>query len=379
MPSVAKELAYPLENRGISSDEVGQRVTEYSRMFALEDILEKGPDELSGGQITSLAIASALITDPSVIILDEPDSHFDKTRETTLLDFIDTYRGRKTIILITQYLQYASKAVRVAIMKEGAVVKQGLPDEILGDETLLVRANLIPDQKALKVAKAPARHMESKSLITLESINYSYPGQAVALTDLSFEIRAGQKVGIYGEIGSGKTTLGLIMSGLILPQSGHVSLKGKPIDQYDENSLRQVITMSMQFPERAMFEQSVADDIACGPKNLGKNDVETLVERQIGKFQLDNLRDRHLFTLSGGEKRKAALAGILAMDTEIVILDEPTAALDPRSCRDLAEIIWDSNDMTFIIISHDRDFLKTTCNRFIEMHQGEIKSDKDIL
>ena len=372
MPSVAKELAYPLENRYLAADKIAEKAGETAGYFGLNQLLDKSPDQLSGGQITSLALASALITDPSTIILDEPDSHFDEDRESKLLEFIENNRGSKTIVLITQYIKLAQIADRVAIMHNGKIAAIGKPSEILDDKARLAEANLIADENNSDITKDNIPISSQNTIISLSNISYSYPDNQSALSDISLDILTGERLGIHGEIGSGKTTLGLIIAGLIEPVSGKATINEKPLDSYPERELRRLITMSLQFPERAVFEDSVGADIAFGPGNLELPAIDSIVDNQLRDFGIDHLRNRHPFTLSGGEKRKAALAGIFAMNTQVVILDEPTAALDPKSYRSLIEMITKCEAKTFILISHDLDFLKSTCHRLIELREGRI-------
>jgi len=142
MPTVTKELAFPLENRGYDYDIIQSKVKQTAAYFGLSKLMSACPEELSGGQTTSLAIACAMITDPDVIILDEPDSHLDSGTKKIVDEFIRQYHGHRTIILITQYPETARRAERVVILKEGRLTAEGKPGEILSNDQVLKDNNL---------------------------------------------------------------------------------------------------------------------------------------------------------------------------------------------------------------------------------------------
>lgn len=384
MQTVREELALPLKNRSVGNEDIELKIEKIGERFGLKELFNKNPDELSGGQITTLAIAAALITDPRAIILDEPDSHLDSTIRKTLDDFIRQYRHCKTIILISQYPLSAQEADRVIIFNKGQLVAQGAPSEILDDTALLSKNNLkIPKGKnILSIKKKETENLQqhndadnNDALITFNNVYFAYDNGKDVLKGIDLKLYRGQKVALVGPSGSGKTTLGLIIAGLLRSNRGEVSLDGKNTDIHSNKTRRYPVTMAMQFPERAMFEETVADDIAFGPKNLGKNDIYGIVDEQLSNFKIIAISKRHPFSLSGGEKRKAALAGILAMERETIILDEPSAALDPASTDELIELINSYQNKTVVVISHDLDFIAATCSRIIGMKAGNIICD----
>lgn len=381
MPTVREELTLPLRNKGVRNEEIESKIEKIGERFGLKELFNKSPEELSGGQTTTLAIATVLITDPQTIILDEPDSHLDSSICKILDDFIKRYKHRKTIIFISQYPRSARAADRVIILNKGQLAAQGSPSEILDDTALLSGNNLrIADKKLfLNRIKDIHKHYSgvdnTSAIITLDNVYFAYDNGEDVLTGINLKLYRGQKVALVGPSGSGKTTLGLVMAGLLRPYRGEVRMDGMTFDEYPEKVHRHHITMAMQFPERAMFEETVADDVAFGPKNLEKSDINNIVDKCLSNFKITAVSDRHPFSLSGGEKRKAALAGVLAMETETIILDEPSAALDPASTDELIELINSCKDKTLVIISHDLDFIATTCKRIIGMKMGNIVCD----
>jgi len=386
MPTVAKELAFPLENRGVAQNIIESKIKQLAATFVIENLLDKSPDELSGGQITTVALAAGLITDPEIIILDEPDSHFDLKTVDLVNRFLESFRGRKTIIIITQFTDLAAKADRVFILDNGRLATCGKPEEIKSDILKLSNNISISDSpgdmchfdKRENSDVEIVRSDKSVPILSLENVSYSYKDDKKVLTEINIDIARGEKIALIGPSGAGKTTLGLIMAGLFKPQHGQVRISIKPLADYSAIDLRRKITMAMQLPERAIFEETVAADIGFGPGNLKMSDIESITNNYLNLFALRDLKDRHPFTLSGGEKRKTALAGIFAMNSEIVILDEPSAALDPKATKELIEILNSTQDRTFIIISHDRDFIRQTATRIIGLREGSIEFDLPI-
>jgi energy-coupling factor transporter ATP-binding protein EcfA2 len=382
MPTVAKELAFPLENRGVEKNVFESRVARICETFRIENLLDKSPDELSGGQITTVALAAGLITDPEIIILDEPDSHFDLETRNSLNRFLGSFRGRKTIIVITQFVELAAKADRVIIMDNGRLTAYGKPEEIK-DDILKLSNNSISDSLSNishsdKGVKSEVKNVKSDKIATmlsLENVSYSYKDNTKVLKEINIDIVRGEKIAFVGPSGAGKTTLGLLMAGLLTSQDGRIYIDNKSLTEYSAFDLRRKITMAMQLPERAIFEETVAADIGFGPGNLKRDNIESIINEYLVLFNLQALRDRHPFSLSGGEKRKTALAGVMAMESEVIILDEPSGALDPKATKELIDILNKSTGRTFIIISHDRDFISQTATRIIGMHNGSVEFD----
>lgn len=378
MPTVAEELAFPLRNCGYDKKAIDEKIREMAEFFELKTVLDEHPDELSGGQITTLALASALITDPEMIILDEPDSHLDARARTKLLAFVASQRGARTIILITQFPQLARAADRVALMSNGSIAAEGPPSRILSDEDLLRRHNIgMLVDKPLR-QRLPSIPKRRSPLISLQDVSFEYEKGAPVLNGITLEIHAGENVGLVGFSGSGKTTLGLVIAGFLRPQAGGVMLGGHPIDSWPPKQLRRQVTMAMQFPERALFAETVEADVAFGPGNMGYEKLSELTEAMLWLFGIEHLRNRHPFSISGGEKRKAALAGILAMKATLTILDEPSAALDPSSARNIVQFINSGSVGSLIVISHDLDLIGQTCDRVIGLENGRVICDLTI-
>ncbi|NMB03973.1 MAG: energy-coupling factor transporter ATPase [Tissierellia bacterium] len=211
--------------------------------------------------------------------------------------------------------------------------------------------------------------------------------QVQALKDVSLTIEQGEFIGLIGHTGSGKSTLIQHINGLLKPDEGIVSVNGVTIDKDSKNlsQLRKSVGLVFQYPEYQLFEETVFKDIAFGPKNIGvpQEDIERRVRDALDLVDLDYeaYAERSPFDLSGGEKRRVAIAGVLAMEPTILMLDEPTAGLDPKARKDLlTELIrlHQKRNMTLIMISHSMDEISKVAKRIIAMKNGQIVMDKPI-
>ena len=207
-------------------------------------------------------------------------------------------------------------------------------------------------------------------IIRFQSVSYSYaegtPFERKAIEDVSFSVESCDFLGIYGLSGSGKSTLLKLASGLIKPSSGQVILK--------ENTR---VGLVFQFPENQLFGATVLEDVMFGPLNMGldKKEARERAEAALGQMGLGSgYYSRSPFSLSGGEKRRAAIAGILAMDTDVLALDEPLAGLDPEGQEELCALLENLNSegRTIIVVSHDSDVLGRRCKNAVVLENGRI-------
>lgn len=225
-------------------------------------------------------------------------------------------------------------------------------------------------------------------LIKIESLSHIYkintPYETKALDDINLEIASGDFIGLIGHTGSGKSTLIQHLNGLLLPTTGSITIGEEQITAKSTRlkHIRQKVGIVFQYPEHQLFEETVYADIAFGPKNLGwpEDRVKQSVKKAMAAVNLDfaKLQDRSPFALSGGQMRRVAIAGVLAMEPEVLILDEPTAGLDPRG-RDeiLAEIanLHRNLEITIILVSHSMEDIARFARRVLVMHQGRIVMD----
>lgn len=223
--------------------------------------------------------------------------------------------------------------------------------------------------------------------LKLEHIMYTYNPETVyeqhALKDISLEIPSGQFLGIIGHTGSGKSTLIQHFNGLIRPTSGVVSYKGENIWQegYSLKQLRSQVGLVFQYPEHQLFEVDVLSDVCFGPKNQGLSDAEA-EEKAVKALQQVGLKEKYYksspFELSGGQKRRVAIAGVLAMEPEVLILDEPTAGLDPKGKDEILEQIaylHEQRKITVMLVSHSMEDIARYVERILVMNKGEKAFD----
>lgn len=224
--------------------------------------------------------------------------------------------------------------------------------------------------------------------IEVKDLKYVYspdmPGEAAALDGVSFSVEGASVIGIIGHTGSGKSTLLQHLNGLIKPTSGEVYIDGECITEDKKNltDVRRRIGLVFQYPEYQLFEETVARDVAFGPKNLGMDEAE--IDRRVRHaldlvgLNFDEVAEMSPFELSGGMKRRAAIAGVLAMEPSILMLDEPTAGLDPQAHRDILAMIkkvQQEMNMILIFVSHNMADIAGLSDRVLVMSDGRILMD----
>lgn len=223
--------------------------------------------------------------------------------------------------------------------------------------------------------------------IKVKNVNYTYAeGTAYemhALKDVNLDIPDGQFVGLIGHTGSGKSTLVQHLNGLVRATSGHIYFNGKDIygDGFSMKELRSKVGLVFQYPEHQLFEIDVLTDVCFGPKNLGfsKEEAEEKAKEALRMVGLgEEYYKRSPFELSGGQKRRVAIAGVLAMDPQVLILDEPTAGLDPRGRDEILDeisMLHREKGITIVLVSHSMEDVARYVDRIIVMNQGQVRFD----
>lgn len=221
--------------------------------------------------------------------------------------------------------------------------------------------------------------------ITVENLTYTYskglPNETRALEDVSFQLKPGEFAAVIGHTGSGKSTLMQQLNGLLRPDSGKITVGEVCITDPSTKmtEVRRKVGLVFQYPEYQLFEETVAKDVAFGPKQVGMTgeELDRVVEESIRLTGLDyeEVKERSPFELSGGQKRRVAIAGVLAMKPEILILDEPTAGLDPSAHRDVLELIrriHRQEKMTILLVSHNMGDIAKLADRVLVMNRGKL-------
>ncbi len=338
------DAAFGLENLGTDQSEMVRRVRGALSLFALDTVADLPVGELSCGLKQHAALAGAMVLDPALLLLDEPTSMLSPAARASLLSFLDRFHGEGgSIMHITHDLEEAARAERILILDDGRTVFDGpssafaaIPRSSL--EAWGLASPAVP-QAAVPEVPAPASPALSPALSAApETAAAPSPLLSCAhlslgpLSGISLDLYPGTVTAVTGESGSGKSLLLSVLAGLAEPAEGSRTLAP---------GCR--AALAVQESEASLFAEFAADDVAFGPRNSGVSGKE-LVSRVRRAMDLcglpfDRFAERHTFSLSGGERRKAALAGIVAMDSDIVLLDEPSSALDVRSRAQLFSLI----------------------------------------
>ena len=376
---VEEDVAFGPENLGLPPAEIGMRVERELARVALSGHAKDDPTRLSGGQKQRVAIAGALALEPEVLILDEPGALLDvRGREAIMRVAKRLKAAGTTIVHVTHFMDEALLADRVIVLKEGRIALEGSPTEVFAHEDVVNGLGLEMPRAARLAATLTGRGFDVGSLVDEDvlaetlakrltaadvvdspaaaqtasvpealgsrGVSFSYHGSDArhALFDVSLSIPYGSTCAIVGQTGSGKSTLLRILCGLEQPDAGEVHVGGEAVvGRRAWRLVRGRVGYVMQHPERQLFAETVAKDVAFGPTNLGfgADEVAARVAKALDAVGLTGHENASPFELSGGQQRLCAIAGILAMNPEVLVLDEPTAGLDPHGRAELRRIL----------------------------------------
>lgn len=216
----------------------------------------------------------------------------------------------------------------------------------------------------------------STPVISVEGVSYRYPDGTPALSDIGLHIHAGERIALLGPNGAGKTTLILHLNGILMPQTGAIEVSGIALTKESAGDIRRRVGVVFQDPDDQLFMPTVREDVAFGPRNLGLAGpaLDERVTAALDAVAVSDLADRSPNHLSFGQKRRAAIAGVLAMHPDIIVLDEPTANLDPAARRELTDVLW-SLDVTQLIVTHDLLYALEMCERSVIIDNGVLVAD----
>lgn len=385
---VADDVAFGPENLGVPRAQISVRVARELRRVAMEKYAHADPSRLSGGQRQRVCIAGALAMEPAVLVLDEPSSLLDVRGRTAIMRVMGRLAAAgATLVHVTHFMDEALMADRVVVMQHGHVALEGTPDEVFAAKNAQVIEALgleMPFEARLAVAlrqaeaaggaiAAPGTPSDEKPAacaacaaaaeplaILARDLGFSYGPDAQALDGVSLEVPARATTAIVGQTGSGKSTLLRLLCGLEAADTGSLTVCGiNAATKRGRRQVRRAVGYVMQHPERQLFAQTVAEDVAFGPRNQGLSaaEVERRVAHALDLVGLADRRDASPFELSGGQQRLAAIAGVLAMEPELLVLDEPTAGLDPRGRARLRALMADlaAHGVTLLQVTHSME------------------------
>ncbi len=434
--NVEEEVAFGPENLGMESDTIVARVKQALEQVRMWKRRKTAPNHLSGGQKQRIAIAGILAMHPDYIVLDEPTAMLDPKGRKEVMEALQRLNQEQemTVILITHDMEEAALASRVILLADGQMRFDGRPEKFFGADALLAEMGMeaplsyrvrklidsdvfekkigdarveeatidkrekvaeydktgreweasseLVDKKKNKKAEAETDEKD-KDLLSLQHVSYIYsPGTAyekVALDDVNLSLGKGEIVGLAGHTGSGKSTMIQLLNGLLKPTSGTVTFEGKDIHAkgYSGNYLRSKVGMVFQYPEHQMICDTVWEDVAFGPSKQGLTGeaCETRVEEALRFVDLpEKYYQASPLQLSGGQKRRVAIAGVLAMQPEYIILDEPAAGLDAEGKREIFDRIRQMSrepGIGVLLVSHSMEDLAEYADRIIVLDDGK--------
>ena len=382
---VADDVAFGPENLGVPRAQISVRVARELRRVAMEKYAHADPSRLSGGQRQRVCIAGALAMEPAVLVLDEPSSLLDVRGRAAIMRVMGRLAAAgATLVHVTHFMDEALAADRVVVMQHGHVALEGTPDEVFAAKNAQVIEALgleMPFEARLAVAlrqagaaggaiaapgapsdekPAACAHTAEPLAILARDLGFSYGPDAQALDGVSLEVPVRATTAIVGQTGSGKSTLLRLLCGLEAADAGSLTVCGiNAATKRGRRQVRRAVGYVMQHPERQLFAQTVAEDVAFGPRNQGLSaaEVEGRVAHALDLVGLADRRDASPFELSGGQQRLAAIAGVLAMEPGLLVLDEPTAGLDPRGRARLRALMADlaAHGVTLLQVTHSME------------------------
>ena len=213
----------------------------------------------------------------------------------------------------------------------------------------------------------------SKKVIEVANVDYKYPDGYIAIKDVSFYVREGEKLGIIGANGAGKSTILKLLTGILIAENGKIIINDILLNKKNLKEIRKKVGFVFQESDNQLFMNTVYDDIAFGLRSSKRNEesINLKIDNTLEEFKIERLRNKQIYKLSGGEKKVVAIAGIIVMNPEIILMDEVTASLDPKSRRTVINLIRDLKE-TIVIASHDLDMILDVCDRVLVFSNGEI-------
>jgi energy-coupling factor transport system ATP-binding protein len=413
--TVREELAFGLENLGVPRADMDARIDAVLERLRIGDLAEREPFSLSGGEQQRVAIASIIAMGTDILVLDEPTAQLDPAGTTSVADLIDGLARSGTTILCAEHAPTVlGRADRCLVLDDGRPVSLDRPGAALsaaGREvglrppTLVTLANvagvapglefdeaaiaaalaakpLIPATPDDRPETAPAWSPGSERppvRVDVEDLVHRYPNGIEAVRGVSLSIEPGEAVVILGQNGSGKTTLVKHLNGLLRPDAGRVLLDGEATEEVTVDRLAATVGFVFQNPDEQLFERSVEREVAFGPKNLGRpaDQIAGLVTRSLEAVGLTDVRATNPYDLDLSRRKLVALAGVLAMDPAVLVLDEPTTGQDAAGIERVGAVVRAYRDAgrSVVAITHDMEFAATNFTRVVVMRLGETVAD----
>src|ERR671910_1404680 len=400
----------------VEHDEMVRRVESVLRQVRLEGFENRTPATLSGGQKQRLAIASVLAIEPRILCLDEPTTDLDPVGKLGIFEIAEDLKDRDdvTLIVVEHETEETLDADRIVVLRDGEIAADGPAREILRDVKLLEGSRVQPLQVArffhemgfwqAQLPLTPAegtkefkrrdwrvnseRHRElvaedakrgetyGEPLIEVEGLAHRYPNGVVALEDVDLIVRQSEFLAVLGQNGSGKTTLVKHFNGLLEPTGGTVRVGGVETAKQGMLRLGGRVGYVFQNPDHQIFSDTVFDEVAFGPKirEMENDEVEERVEEALAAVGLEGRGHEDPFGLTKGERQRVAVASVLAVRPEVLILDEPTTGLDHAEQRSMMDLVKRLNEegSTIIVVTHTMWVASEYAHRAAVLRDGEV-------
>jgi energy-coupling factor transport system ATP-binding protein len=414
--NVALEVAFGPENFQVEREEMTRRVENVLGQVRLEGFDDRTPATLSGGQKQRLAIASVLAIEPRILCLDEPTTDLDPIGKLGIFRIAEELKSRDdvTLIIVEHETEETLDADRIVVLREGKIVADRPAREVLQDVKLLEESSVMPLQVARFFHErgvedgqlpltpeegveeferqgwgvSPERHRElveaderreesyGEPLIEVEGLAHRYPNGVVALEGVDLSVRRGEFLAVLGQNGSGKTTLVKHFNGLLKPTEGSVRVEGEETVELGIRRLGQWVGYVFQNPDHQIFSDTVADEVAFGPRirEMEEDEISERVEEALAAVGMEGRGDEDPFGLTKGERQRVAVASILAVRPEVLILDEPTTGLDYAEQRSMMDLVRRLNEAgsTIIAVTHTMWVVAEYAHRVVVVREGRV-------
>jgi energy-coupling factor transport system ATP-binding protein len=414
--TVRDEVVFGMEQLGIAPMDMQRRLDAVLAQVGLSGFEGRDPTTLSGGQKQRLAIAALLALQPRILVLDEPTTDLDPQGRQEIFALLGQMRADgHTLMLVEHEVSAATLADRVVILAAGAIVTTGSPENILPQTAMLERYGVRPRDtdrvlQSLGLSGYPhsvvdavgtlqqqlslsphfptgqsipraVQHDEQSAppLLRVQSVTHTYSEGPPAVYDVTLTIWSGEFLALLGKNGSGKTTLAKHLGGLLTPTQGHVLLRGQELGQVPLHQLAQEVSYVFQNPDHQLFADTVEAEVSFGPRNIGlaTAEVRTRVDEALEAVGLQSLRAHDPFLLGRGERQRLAVAALLALRPQMLILDEPTTGLDYPEQRQMMELLkrLHQEGRTILIITHVPWVAAEYAERALVMADGRLLWD----
>jgi energy-coupling factor transport system ATP-binding protein len=388
--SVEEEILSGLENRGHSEKEIMRRLEEVLELCEISHLRKRAPHTLSGGQKQKVALAATLALDTEVLILDEATAELDSKAVKRIFSILKQLKkAGKTIIIIDHNIEdFLGIGDRVVLLEKGRIKAIKSPADfeasspVSGPSICPEFARQVPDATCEAICdkkELKPSLLKSQPIIAVKKLTQRY-GEVLALDCIDLEIYPGELVAILGENGSGKTTLVKHFNGLLRPYSGNLTVKGLDASKTPVNELVKHTGLVFQNPDNMLFEDTVEAEIAFGLNNIGVTGSEA-AEAITRSLELVNLSEKQKVfprQLSRGERQRLAVACVIAMKPELIILDEPTTGLDAEESERMMRLMrkLQQEGHTIVMVTHNLQLVKDHVERAIRMETGKIVEDR---